>query len=153
MLIPLIFMSCALPLLEGWTSTVIIRLIAGPAAAYKVVLGVTMTELLQHCQCQGRQGRMFAVCSVRWGEGMTTILTRPCLTTTQCFQNKLAVVSIGTNVFSHTFYYIICWYCWLWNSPTAPIIALNLTLTSNIKNTFGADYMYYCVNWGTAHWI
>ena len=72
MLIPLIFMSCALPLLEGWTSTAIIRLIAGPAAAYKVVLGVMMTELLQHCQCQGRQGRMFAVCSVRWGADNNT---------------------------------------------------------------------------------
>ena len=40
-------MSCALPVLEGCTITVIIRLIAAPAAAYKVVLGVMMTELLQ----------------------------------------------------------------------------------------------------------
>ena len=39
-------MSCALPVLEGCTITVIIRLIAALAAAYKVVLGVMMTELL-----------------------------------------------------------------------------------------------------------
>ena len=49
---------------EGCTITVIIRLIAGLTPAYEVVLGVMMTELLQH-RGEGRQGRMFAVSTVQ----------------------------------------------------------------------------------------
>ena len=54
-------MSCALPVLEGCTITVIIRLIAGLQADYKVVLGVMMTELLQPSGGEARKDVMFEV--------------------------------------------------------------------------------------------